>query len=343
MIQRVCVYCPGCNETITLRISVGLMPRQPFYYVCSNCNSATRGALLINDEEFDLDLEEGSMVEDIPETEQVYTLDPLLPTLAGARSMVETGGSPFIFNFQILGDRTVELQDRISTYLGVIDIDWNRLSRLTRFFLDSNWDRFDQLFLEIMNQDLEGTPNWSRYDVLYKLYDAFFAPILAQSFLLETRKEWNSFFLPYGSNARAISEYQDSLINDQAYLELRESLFNCLQLYIECGDSILPGLVVDMYPREHSTYGDLRIYRDDYPKLRDLYIQCFEACNHALTFIVEVINVVNRGDPNDYIQPAEMNNCPNNRNQFNRLNAQSRAYFLAELPEWNRIWGETLD
>ena len=311
--------------------------------MCSSCNTATKGTLEKNNDQVELDLEEGEIVDDVYETDQVLTIDPFYPTLAGAKLMSDVGGSPFIFNAQILEERITELQHRVSTYLGVIDTDWSDLRKLTRFFLDSNWDHFDALYLKIMDIDIKEESVWIRYDALYKLYDVIFIPLMAQPFLNETREEWNFFFFPTGPNSGAISDYQDQIVKDVSYLELRESLFNCVQQYIEAGDSILPGLVVDMYPNEHTHYGDLRIYRDDFTQLRDLYTQCFEACNHALTFMVEIINVVNRGNPEAYLKPTEVIKCPNNRNQFNKLNAQLRTYFLAELPEWYRVWGETLD
>lgn len=98
MIHRICTKCPGCDEGIALRISIGRSSSQPFYYVCSTCNTSIRGSLIITPGNIDVQIEVGELVQADLNTEQVYAIDPILPTPAGARSMDDEGGPPFLFN-----------------------------------------------------------------------------------------------------------------------------------------------------------------------------------------------------------------------------------------------------
>ncbi|MCK4830645.1 hypothetical protein KA005_83805, partial [bacterium] len=343
MVHRICVSCPGCDETCTLRISVGRSPEQPFYFVCSSCNTATKGKLLITDEGITIELEEGEVRDLELDTNQLYTIDPILPILSTARSMDDKGGSPFLFTFQILGERSSEYSMRVSGYYDFLENRWLRLRRLTRFFLDSNWDRFDPLLMELWNNSIENLNSIVRYDAFYRLYDLMMTSMFVYPLHIEMRREWNDFFLPSGVHAQQIADYQDTIITDPEYLQNKESLFNCIAQYVELGDALIPGMVVDLYPQDHASYGDLRIYRDNFTELRDLYIQCFEACTQSLTFIIEIVNVVNRGNPHDYSPQPEIGRLPNNRTQFNRLTAEDKTYFLRELPIWVGCWASTLD
>ena len=345
MVNCVFVRCPGCQDIIMLRLSVGYANRQPFYYVCNKCKCATRGALIVDFEkvELKLDLEAGEILDSDVDADQIYTFDPNLPTRSDAKSMMDPGGSPFLFTYSILGESIVEYQTRCKTYLDVIKQDWLNLKRLTNFYLNSNWERFDALYKEIMNENLNEHPIWVRVDILYRLYDLIAIQMMPHPYYVEMKSEWNSFLLPKGINKKAISNYQDTIIIDSEYIELRISLFNCLEQYIECGEILLSGLAVEMYPMPLENYGDLRIYRDEFPVLRDLYVQAFEACHHALTFIVELINVVKRGNPISYCGQPEIKKLPNNRKQFNRQTSQQKAFYLRELPVWNSAWHHTLD
>ncbi|MFH1853465.1 MAG: hypothetical protein ABIA75_14090 [Candidatus Neomarinimicrobiota bacterium] len=277
------------------------------------------------------------------DTEQVYTIDPILPTPATARGMDDEGGSPFLFTYSILGERFSEYSMRVSVYYEFLNNKWNRLRRLTRFFLDSNWELFDPLMQELINEELDDINPLIRYDVLYRLYDQFLTPLCVYPLHINMRREWNEFFLPRGANADAISSFQEVLVTDPDFLICRESLFDCISQYINVGDAVLPGVILDLYPQDHSQYGDLRIYRDNFPELRDLYIQCFEACTQSFTFIIEAVNVVNRGDPSAYATFPEIHRTPNNRNQFNRLTAEKKLFYFRELTVWDGCLTSTMD
>jgi hypothetical protein len=54
--------------------------------------------LIITPGNIDVQIEVGELVQADLNTEQVYAIDPILPTPAGARSMDDEGGPPFLFN-----------------------------------------------------------------------------------------------------------------------------------------------------------------------------------------------------------------------------------------------------
>jgi hypothetical protein len=290
-----------------------------------------------------LELEDGELFDLDPTVEQVYTLDPGFPTPSDARSMSDDGGSPFLFNSAILGERFPEYSHRVSGFYDFYENSWLKLKRLTQFFLDSNWQRFDALLVEIIDSEPTEITDLIRYDSIYRFYDIALASMAVYPLHAEMRKEWNGLFIPTGNHAEEIAAYQEGIISDPEYLQSRKSLFGCLQDYIELGDALIPGIAIEMYPLHHSQYGDLRIYRDNFPVLRDLYVQSFEACIQALTFVIESLNVIKRGNPHSYLDQAGIRQTPRTRAQFNRLTAEKKLLFLSELPLWESTWNSSLD
>jgi len=70
---------------------------------------------------------------------------------------------------------------------------------------------------------------------------------------------------------------------------------------------MFPGVLSDLLPNEHQAEVDrLRLFRDEYELLRDLYIQSFETCHKALRWVVGSANASDSADPNVFTPVAGM-------------------------------------
>lgn len=343
MVSRVVVRCPGCDELITLRLSVGPSEIQPFYYVCGNCNAATRGKIHVLFPELRLELEAGEQVTSTADTAQVITIDANIPSNSAARNMMDYGGSPFLHLTMALGtEGAARLGERNVQFRHLVKNDWLDLKRLVRYYLDRNWPMFDRS-LERFKKDHGATRPWHRHDAIHKLADAFTATVWVRDTYPQMKAEWNATLHPQGAHGQAIRDYCKKISEDPGVTELQEQLFDCFASFVEHHDAIMPGFIMESLPEPWDQHGDLRVQRDDFATLRDLYIQVFETCHNNLPVLVELINVAKRGLPEAYLHPSDVRHPPTTRKHFQKLTSSDRAKYLAEMPVWAASWSFCLD
>ena len=162
MISRFYVGCPGCSSKILLRLSVGRDTEQPFYYVCNKCNLATRGKLVIwytPSPGGKLELEDGQEIGMVENPDQVINIHPDLPAIPGAKEMSSLGGSPFLMHHQLLKDKFEEFLQRLNSFREGIDTNWKSVRRMIGYYLDRNWEQFDNQGERILKE------NWTKINL----------------------------------------------------------------------------------------------------------------------------------------------------------------------------------
>lgn len=343
MICRYIVQCPGCNAKILLRISVGIDLEQPFYYVCGRCNAATRGKLLIWYEPRPggkLELEAGKVLKENENPNQVITLHPDLPSKAEARDMREPGGSPFLMHFNILGNRFYEFEMRLRIFREVADRDWVNVRRWIGYYLDENWEQFDQERMRLLGKSREQLlQEWQRHDVIHRALDIMFMPLCLKPYYPIMKEEWCEVFSLAAKKPAKLKAFVRESVESGEIRNRQRDIFHCLELFIENRSGILPGLAADMYPAgQRAALRELRLFREEFPQLRDLYIATFEICHHALKFVMGIINIVNRGSPDDFGPKG-----PRGLGAFEKLANSQKAALLTSLPEWKKRWGDLLN
>lgn len=343
MISRHTVLCPGCNSRITLRLSVGLDKEQPFYFVCNRCKAATRGKLVIWYEPKPgarLELDEGREVEESKSSTQVITIHPDLPAKADAREMWDEGGSPFIMHHQLLGDRFQEFYQRLNTFRETSDQDWLKVRRWIGYYVNSQWEDFDSEGKRIFEEYWPSPEKeWMRHDFLHKTLDTLFAPIWVNSYYPDMKAEWCYLSgFPKGV-PEALTKFAENSIRSGEIQEVQKEVFHCLDLFMENRSALLPGLAAEMYTRnKEESIQELRLFRDEFAQLRDLYVVTFETCHHVLKYVVGVINIEKRGDCDDFglAQPKSIE-------AFEKLSNAKKAGFITDLAQWQKNWPLLLD
>ena len=126
-------------------------------------------------------------------------------------------------------------------------------------------------------------------------------------------------------------------------------LFDNVGRYIRLIGAVFPGFLCDLLPDEHQPEVDrLRLFRDEYELLRDLYIQSFETCHKALRWVVGSHNASASGDPNVFtavpgMSPEVSARVPRELDAFSKLVSAKKREWLKALPVWDQHWDQIFD
>ena len=351
-IQRFHIRCAGCKEIIRLRLTVGTDENQPFYFPCPVCGAPSRGLFrYLGGTKTDLTLESGELLlEDVADAPSV-SISADIPSIASARQMHERGGSAFMHFARLVGldqmQRFIPLADTAraqSKRFGPV------LARLISYYRTQDWQRFDSNLKDLLP---EGAPlptkNWQRSDVLHRAFDLLLLPVLAvgsDPLYPEMKAEWNGLWSSEWAHHEALLRYAERECRTATLLTCQRDLLMCLERYLSHMQGILPGALCNMVPDKFRVELDeLRLFRDDFEALRDLYINGFEACHRAIRWIVAAANVAQRGDEGLFPASARsaVHKTPKSPLQFDKLPSANKRLYLLCLPTWDKAWDSLLD
>lgn len=337
-IVRYSVKCDGCGAAIVLRLGVGLDQEQPFFYVCASCNAVARGKLILTGPgSTHLELNGGELVTMHSNNFQVVTLHPDLPSVMNVDSFDPVGGSPFLLQHELLGNRFEEFYKRLRSFRGTVDKDWVAFRRWFGYYLDQNWDQFDKEGEKLLGE-LWKVPrsDFDRHHIVHLAMELLTAPLWVQPCFSDMKED---IAKAAGAASMDLSSFAVSRLTE--VIELQRDLFHCLELFVDNRSGILPGLAVELYKKgDDAAQKDLRLLRDDFPLLRDFYIAAFEAAHNTLTFVVAIDNIRARKDPNAFPTGG-----PKSLKAFSKLSNADKAKVLEtlDLKAWNSHWKELLD
>jgi len=340
MITRYYVACPGCDSTILLRLSVGLEREQPFYFVCRNCNAATRGKLVIWYEPCPggkLELEAGTVIDGVVPHDQVVNIHPSFPSIPEAGEIWEEGGSPFLMHQKLLGDRFSEVNSRLNTFCQAKDKDWPKLRRLIGYYIDRNWKPFDDEGRRIFEEEWPRiADDWHRHDIIHKLLDVFLLPLCVNRYYLDMKIEWCTSSI-FKHPSKILFSFVSECVESGELRSAQRDIFHCLEQFVENTGGLLPGLSVLLYDGKNRP-SNLRLFRDDFPRLRDLYVATFETCHHLLRYPLATINIQERKNAGDFGVGRKKS-----LGAFDKLKNAKKAEYLDCLPVWQAYWPIVLD
>ncbi len=350
------VECPGCSAGIILRLGVGYDSKQPFFYVCPVCKAATRGALLWDGGSgTKLELKDGRALDSEQGCSHTVSIHPDLPALATATGLGQPGGSAFLTFFGWLGlERTQLFLAATEQMRHFVDSDWGTLSRLTTYYVHRNWPHFDATLATVMKGD--ATPDlssaWKRDHYICFLYDMFLSPVLALDLdenYPNLKASYNALWKPDSPGFNAVVAFAKAEYDTTHFVNSQRDLFDCIGRYVNLISALMPGLLCNLLPATHQhEVDDLRLFRDEYELLRDLYIQSFEAAHKALRWIVGAANANHHGDHNHFVAVPGMSKestkkLPADLDAYSDLTSFLKRQWLAVLPEWNNRWDSLLD
>lgn len=341
MIYKYGIECPGCHATILLRLGVGHDKEQPFYLICSKCGAPIRAKQVILIEptpDAHLVLEDAKEVPVPDNVDHVITVHPDLPSLPSADAMTSRGGSPFLMTHQLLGERFEEWHRRDAAFRQLADKLVPDIRRWITYYLDRRWGDFDNTGQRIHGEDWPFPQvEWQRHDVIHKTLDWFFAPLFIKPAYPEMKERWYET-LASSSDTPGLLEYAKSVMASERLSTLQMELFHCLEQFLANRASLLPALPAVMYPKgSHAAIEELRLFRDDFPALRDLYIATFESCHRTLPYVLAFVNLSARGRADAFGEKCSSVEA------FDKLPNAKKTPFLAAIPSWSDHWGDLFD
>ena len=342
-VARYAVECPGCANGIILRVGVGLDDAQPFFFVCAKCKAATRATQYVSLHPLPttrLQLEAGEQLESEDSCTQIVTIHPDMPAFADATSMADNG-SPFLLQRQLLGaDGLRQFQRRLRQFRDIVDHNWISVRRWQTYYLEDDWARFDAVGADLYEEQWPREVDMlQRHDVMHRSLSLVSAPLWIKDTYLRMHEAFVDRLIKNSKQHPALCAYARKRVADGTIKDLQRDVFHCFNLLIENRAAILPGLAAEMYPEGHAdAVKKLRLFRDDFPSLRDAYIATFETAHHCLELVFALDNINRRGDENAFTSGK-----PKDLKTFSKLTSAKKTELLGILPEWQTLWPEVLD
>jgi hypothetical protein len=339
-----------------LRLAVGHDARQPFFYVCPKCKAATRGALVWDGGAgTSLEVSSGRLLDSEKGCTQTVSINPEIPASSTATGLADPGGSAFLTFFRWLGAEKIQLFQAAAGQLRhLVSADWEALGRLTTFYINRDWPHFDAALTSVLPDEAarDLSPDWKRDHYIHFLYDLFLRPIWAldpDKNYLEMKVAWNALWSPDRPHFAALAAFAKTEAETGAFRNTQNDLLECIGRYVTLSGALMPGLMCNMVPDIHQSEVDgLRLFRDEYELLRDLYIQSFEASHKALRWVVAAANADTHGDHARFIPVPGMSievsrKPPADLDAFSKLTSAYKRQWLALVPEWNQRWDLLFD
>ena len=357
-VVRYPVQCAGCQAAIMLRLGVGHERRQPFFLVCPRCNAITRGAqMLTEDMKTSLELEDGALLDSYDDCVVAVSINPELPSVPGTGSFEDPDGSPFLMHTRLLGpERASNYSARIRAMATFADKPFKDLARLATYYVHSDWERFEEAGRRLYG----ATGGIGQLALRDALIGRAFHDALAPFWTADETKpygvlrdEWDAILGTDRTNFERVVSFARAEAVDAGFLRLLDDLFKLALRYFEMRHALLPGLLLDWYPPSaRARIPQLRLFRDDFEPLRDLYLQTFESCHKVVRYVLGVANADACTDPDRF--PATWPGAlvageqqppprPASLGRFDRLPNIAKGQWLAVLPGWRDVWIYSLD
>lgn len=332
---------------------MGQDQRQPFFYVCGHCRAATKGTLISEGgASTRVDLEAGRVLDSYEGCTQIIHINPELPSVPDAEDLTKVGGSAFLFHVQVLGgDKTMFFQRGVLKFETFVSGGWPPLKRLTAYYLNRDWQHFDEGARQLVEHPPVLADERQRDDIIHRIYDEAFIPLLALGppHYPEMKKEWNDLWDGNGPHFKSLIAYAAREAKTDAFNQLQRDLFHLLEQFTDLRRTVQAGLLLDMYPAgKEASRANLRLFRDDFPALRDFYIQTFEQCHRGLRYVIGALNASLRGSEDSFpawpSKPSGKVKDPlTSLDQISDLVSANKRIWVQLLPGWNGRWDEFFD
>lgn len=351
-IVRYPIRCAGCGASLRLRLTVGIDSRQPFYFPCPVCKAPTRGALNWHGgAETSLDLESGELLDEDVDGAPAVSISADIPSVPDALTMTAPGGSAFMRFAGLIGP------DAMKRLIATRDESHEKrreleplLARLVTYYQNGDHKRFDSNVNPFLPEGVAPSADWHRADILHRLLDLLVVPVLVLedwTAYPEMKAEFNGLWSSDAANAALLRVFAKREGRSPSLRTVHRDVFALLNRYVSNISAMLPGAMCNMVPPESQfEIGTLRLLRDDFEPLRDLYVNAFETSHKALSWIIGAANIVQRGAVDAFVTPPDL--TPGGRvaasmKQYDRLANAERRKYLYCLPVWNAKWDEIFD
>ena len=344
MIIRYAISCPGCEEEILVRLSVYPCDGVRFYFPCPTCKIPITGSMRGEQDiealrvQFD-DCKE-IKVDSKKNYTSVVTVAPDIPLKLTARNLMEVGGAPSAMILRIAGANTELVLRRLSMFHQARSALWPKVRRFYEYYMQEQWDRFaiagkvavDAEFID------PGTVHGRESEAYRALSTCTLASVTEPfgEMLDEVISHMEAIF-----ESTAFREFAVESVSSGALQHEQRRIWDCVCLLMKISEMwLLPGILWDLADEDSAvSLEELSLSRDEFHRLRDAYISCFEACCKALAYVMAFINTSIRGTPQEFppdvpsaLRAHGRQTPPRSFAQFKRFSNFEKLAYVHEWP-----------
>ncbi len=337
MIFRTGIICPGCKSKIRLRIGLGIDEIQPFYIVCKQCQIPIKGKIVLSKKI--IEIEDGSISTECfkKDVDQTVTIHTDFPVLSNVDEMWEVGGSPFIYQVQLMGnDNFSKYKKILSSFLSLRENNWSNFKRFSEYYLNKNWKQFDTEGEKLIPTVWQTpTREFERHNIYHIILELFFAPLFVRKTYPNLKKEY-SFFINkvIKKDKKMFDKYTAFLLTNFDIDGLQRDIIERLYFFVENFNLLKPAFVIYFYDESNvSSIDNLRVLRDDFDLLKGHYLDTFEICHKILPIAIGLENIYQRGYWNSFID-----NKPKTLNKYKKLRNFEKPTHIINLKKLKDEW-----
>jgi hypothetical protein len=345
MIHRLMLHCHGCEEGFWVRME--LLPSQltRLAIPCPHCSYCIRGrfqGMELDDVKVEWYDATVSATPDIPPPDDVavLTVGSSVPLNPGARMLSDFGGGPNITFGELIGDNL--RANAIHARFHGLGPTWKRYEQFLHYYLTKQWDRFNATGAKLYEN------TWKTTESAQARHAAALLPAhLLLLPLIPKRPKSDLFEAAIGAVQRVATKpgfiaWAISAEVAGSTARVQRALFEQLRSFMRIWESWAPGLVVRWtHPSKIHLLESLRVFRDDFEILRDVYVQVYETCCRALPVVVAVVNTEKRGDPDIFgpvpasiLQANARATSPSNLAAFEKLPNAKKLQWFQDWTAW---------
>lgn len=299
MISRMPVVCPGCSAKIRVRLGLGPTDGTKFYFPCPSCRLPIDG--YISGRTLDttkVNFRGAKEFEPDIEPDVIVTVDPNIPLRFESTKLSEFGGAPSAIYVELLGDSVLSVSHRLSALRESIFTGWDDIQNLYEYYLYEQWTNFDKLAREFFDGCPDELAPPARDSAAFRslmiaLTGLETSEESSYRILMELKEKLESF-----SDIPEFIRYANQAVDSGVIARDQRRLWDCVKNFMKARESSFPGAIMDAAKGANVVdKSELRLCRDDFAQLRDIYVSSFEVCCKSLTHLVAMINTSLRGAP----------------------------------------------
>lgn len=320
-----------------------------FYVPCPSCKLPIRGrshgeSLETHRVEF-----EAERFNSKSEPDLIVTVDPNVPARYEATQMLDgLGSAPTMTLLWLIGD---DQANNFFMYLSrgrqAIEDLWPKVRRIYEYYLEGDWDRFNTS-CQVLFNDSWDIPNTTHERTTL----AHHALSVVLEAIVDDEHSASATFLSRWLRKQTAALDHASYVNFargdvENVMTLQRRVFDVIDLFVQRFDSWQIGMLRRLIPENNlPQLNKLRLFRDEFDILRDLYQQAFEVIAKTLRYPVAAQNSILRDDPNIFgtkiPERLTRKNNPASITAFDKLPNFEKLQYVAQVPGWN-AWASLLD
>jgi hypothetical protein len=349
MITQIYIHCPGCCAPLRVRLGMAPTRGTRFYVPCPVCQLPIKGyssgtELTNHRVEFQDASIESPFADNACST---VTIDPNVPLRYDAASIFEWGSSPNIAFAQITQDNAVPAL-KAANALRSAAAQWSGFRHFYEYYLAEQWVLFDSSGRALYGEHWPDQPTPLQRESLAQ------TPFMLLLLPTQVEEHGSHLFRRFSEahlDGVAVPAYRafaaEEVQAGRVRAEMRRT-FDVIDSFLREDESWASG-VIRWSVDPSIDLSSLRLCRDEFPLLRDLYQQAFEATAKSLRYVVASINQAQRGSPTAFPAAAPAGVARPSAHpvrtfaKFDKLvTADKLAYVYAD-PEWQRWLSPLLD